>query len=99
MTIEEHIKKAMINCPLTEEQEGQLLMGLENFLNEAESQNKSEHHEKYLFVTWINDKPIIDGSKYADTIQELMMYYESFPKMVGVEHTFCRIYKLSEREE
>jgi hypothetical protein len=36
MTIEEHIKKAMVDCPLTEQQEDKLLLGLENYLNEIE---------------------------------------------------------------
>jgi hypothetical protein len=36
MTIEEHIKKAMEDCPLREHQEGKLLLGLENYLNEIE---------------------------------------------------------------
>lgn len=36
MTIEEHIKKAMADCPLTEQQEGKLLLGIENYLNEIE---------------------------------------------------------------
>ena len=36
MTIEEHIKKAMGICPLTEIQEGLLLDGIENYLNELE---------------------------------------------------------------
>jgi len=36
MTIEEHIKKAMEECPLTKQQEDKLLLGLENYLNEIE---------------------------------------------------------------
>ena len=36
MTIEEHIKQAMAECPLTEQQEGKLLLGLENYLIEIE---------------------------------------------------------------
>jgi hypothetical protein len=34
MTIEEHIKQAMVNYPLTKQQEDKLLLGLENYLNE-----------------------------------------------------------------
>ena len=36
MTIEEHIKNAMAECPLTEQQEDKLLIGIENYLNEIE---------------------------------------------------------------
>ena len=36
MTIEQYIKKAMIKCPLTDEQEGALLKGLEDYLDEIE---------------------------------------------------------------
>ena len=36
MTIEQHIKTAMVECQLTEQQEDKLLLGIENYLNEIE---------------------------------------------------------------
>ena len=39
MTIEEYIKKEMVNCPLTKEQEGALIKGIENYLDELELKN------------------------------------------------------------
>lgn len=43
MTIEEHIKKAMQYCPLTEIQENALLTGLENYLSELENSSTSKN--------------------------------------------------------
>ena len=36
ITIEECIKKEMVNCPMSTEQEGCLLTGIENYLNELQ---------------------------------------------------------------
>jgi hypothetical protein len=36
MTLEEHIKQSMISCPLTDEQEGLLIKGIENYLDELD---------------------------------------------------------------
>jgi hypothetical protein len=36
MTLEEHIKQSMISCPLTDEQEGLLITGIENYLDELD---------------------------------------------------------------
>ncbi len=46
--------------------------------------------EKYLLITWINDNPIIDGCKWADTREELMTYWKSLPEVEGVTYTICR---------
>lgn len=49
---------------------------------------------RYLLIKWIQGHPIIDGAKYADTNQEVMNYYNSLPKVLGVEYTICRIYNV-----
>lgn len=51
--------------------------------------------ERYLLIEWINDHPIIDGAKYADTRDGIHEYYNSLPKIKGVNYTICRIYNVS----
>ena len=72
-------------------------------MNEAENIDKPQGNgvlpcvsERYLLVEWIQGHPVIDGSKYADTKQEIMDYYDSLPKLPKslVEYTICRIYNV-----
>ena len=51
-------------------------------------------NERYLLVRWNNGHPTIDGAKYADTKQEIMDYYNSLPKVLGVYYTICEIYNI-----
>lgn len=46
--------------------------------------------EKFLLITWIDGNPMIDGCIWADTKEELIEYYNSLPKVKGVEYTICR---------
>lgn len=55
--------------------------------------------ERYLLIEWINGNPIIDGAKYADTKDELIEYYDSLPKVLGVEYTICRIYNINQKQK
>jgi len=50
MTIEEHIKIAMKDCPLTHQQEGQLLIGLKNYLDEI---NPICEHKRTYYVSGV----------------------------------------------
>lgn len=49
---------------------------------------------RYLLIKWIHGHPIIDGAKYADTKEDLYNYYNSLPKIKGVEYTICEIYNV-----
>jgi len=73
MTIEEHIKKAMEECPLTEQQEDKLLLGLENYLNEIEQ------------VKNLN-MPAVIKSVCGDCIFYLTCKHESRDKQICVHY-------------
>ena len=51
-----------------------------------------KNKELYLLVRWIEGHPILDGAKFAETKQELLNYYNTLPKLQGVEYTICQIY-------
>jgi hypothetical protein len=48
---------------------------------------------RFLLVQWVNANPIIDGAIYFDTREDCLKYWESLPKINGieVEYTICRI--------
>ena len=47
--------------------------------------------ERYILVEWLNEIPLVDGSLYFDSKEELLEYFKSIPKVDGVTHTICRI--------
>lgn len=57
---------------------------------------KPDTNERYLLIEWLSGEPIINGAKYADTKQDIMDYYNSLPKGLGVEYTVCSIYNVKE---
>jgi len=48
---------------------------------------------RFLLVQWLNGNPIIDGAIYFDTREDCLKYWESLPKINGIEieYTICRI--------
>jgi hypothetical protein len=48
---------------------------------------------RFLLVHWVNANPIIDGAIYFDTREDCLKYWESLPKINGIEieYTICRI--------
>jgi len=57
-------------------------------------ENKLDVSERYLLIKWINEAPILDGAKYADSKEDILDYYNSLPRLSGVEYTICRIDKI-----
>lgn len=47
--------------------------------------------ERYILVEWLNEIPLVDGSLYFDSKEELLEHFKSLPKIEGLTHTICRI--------
>lgn len=47
--------------------------------------------ERYILVEWLNEIPLVDGSLYFDSKEELLEYHKKQPRVEGVTHTICRI--------
>ena len=47
--------------------------------------------ERYILVEWLNEIPLVDGSLYFDSKEDLLEYHKKQPRVEGVTHTICRI--------
>ena len=47
--------------------------------------------ERFILVEWLNEIPLVDGSLYFDTKEDLIKHFKELPKIEGLTHTICRI--------